>query len=103
MKKKRFVIRAQTQAMLLEDRAIFYSGPEYKPFNDEQDWYWGEKTRIIRKRFGAETKIARLQLMAYHSRKYKPFPEKMGLSSQEYTKRLVKYLIAKMLYLYTRK
>lgn len=94
---KRFVIRAQTQAMLLEDRAIFYSGPEYKPFNDEQDWYWAKKTRIIREAVpGAETKIAAVQLMAYHSRKYKPFPEKMGLlPSQEYTKRLVKYLIAK--------
>ena len=94
---KRFVIRAQTQAMLLEDRAIFYSGPEYKPFNDEQDWYWAKKTRIIREAVpGAETKIAAVQLMAYHSRKYKPFPEKMGLlPSQEYTKRLVKYLIDK--------
>lgn len=94
---KRFVIRAQTQAMLLEDRAIFYSGPEYKPFNEEQDWYWAKKTRIIREAVpGAETKIAAVQLMAYHSRKYKPFPEKMGLlPSQEYTKRLVKYLIAK--------
>ena len=94
---KRFVIRAQTQAMLLEDRAIFYSGPEYKPFNDEQDWYWAKKTRIIREAVpGAETKIAAVQLMAYHSRKYKPFPAKMGLlPSQEYTKRLVKYLIDK--------
>ena len=94
---KRFVIRAQTQAMLLEDRAIFYSGPEYKPFNDEQDWYWAKKTRIIREAVpGAETKIAAVQLMAYHSRKYKPFSEKMGLlPSQEYTKRLVKYLIDK--------
>ena len=94
---KRFVIRAQTQAMLLEDRAIFYSGPEYKPFNEEQDWYWAKKTRIIREAVpGAETKIAAVQLMAYHSRKYKPFSEKMGLlPSQEYTKRLVKYLIAK--------
>ena len=94
---KRFVIRAQTQAMLLEDRAIFYSGPEYKPFNEEQDWYWAKKTRIIREAVpGAETKIAAVQLMAYHSRKYKPFPAKMGLlPSQEYTKRLVKYLIAK--------
>lgn len=94
---KRFVIRAQTQAMLLEDRAIFYSGPEYKPFNDEQDWYWAKKTRIIREAVpGAETKIAAVQLMAYHSRRYKPFPAKMGLlPSQEYTKRLVKYLIDK--------
>ena len=94
---KRFVIRAQTQAMLLEDRAIFYSGPEYKPFNEEQDWYWAKKTRIIREAVpGAETKIAAVQLMAYHSRKYKPFPAKMGLlPSQEYTKRLVKYLIDK--------
>lgn len=94
---KRFVIRAQTQAMLLEDRAIFYSGPEYKLFNDEQDWYWAKKTRIIREAVpGAETKIAAVQLMAYHSRKYKPFPAKMGLlPSQEYTKRLVKYLIDK--------
>ena len=74
---KRFVIRAQTQAMLLEDRAIFYSGPEYKPFNDEQDWYWAKKTRIIREAVpGAETKIAAVQLMAYHSRKYKPFRRK---------------------------
>lgn len=94
---KRFVIRAQTQAMLLEDRAIFYSGPEYKPFNDEQDWYWAKKTWIIREAVpGAETKIAAVQLMAYHSRRYKPFPAKMGLlPSQEYTKRLVKYLIDK--------
>lgn len=94
---KRFVIRAQTQAMLLEDRAIFYSGPEYKLFNDEQDWYWAKKTRIIREAVpGAETKIAAVQLMAYHSRRYKPFPAKMGLlPSQEYTKRLVKYLIDK--------
>ena len=94
---KRFVIRAQTQAMLLEDRAIFYSGPEYKPFNEEQDWYWAKKTRIIREAVpGAETKIAAVQLMAYHSRRYKPFPAKMGLlPSQEYTKRLVKYLIDK--------
>ena len=94
---KRFVIRAQTQAMLLEDRAIFYSGPEDKPFNEEQDWYWAKKTRIIREAVpGAETKIAAVQLMAYHSRRYKPFPAKMGLlPSQEYTKRLVKYLIDK--------
>ena len=94
---KRFVIRAQTQAMLLEDRAIFYSGPEYKLFNDEQDWYWEKKTRKIREAVsGAETKIAAVQLMAYHSRRYKPFPAKMGLlPSQEYTKRLVKYLIDK--------
>ena len=94
---KRFVIRVQTQAMLLEDRAIFYSGPEYKLFNDEQDWYWAKKTRIIREAVpGAETKIAAVQLMAYHSRRYKPFPAKMGLlPSQEYTKRLVKYLIDK--------
>ena len=94
---KRFVIRAQTQAMLLEDRAIFYSGPEYKLFNDEQDWYWAKKTRIIREAVpGVETKIAAVQLMAYHSRRYKPFPAKMGLlPSQEYTKRLVKYLIDK--------
>ena len=103
---KRFVIRAQTQAMLLEDRAIFYSGPEYKPFNDEQDWYWAKKTRIIREAVpGAETKIAAVQLMAYHSRKYKPFPEKMGLlPSQEYTKRLVKYLIDKkdVIFVYAR-
>ena len=102
---KRFVIRAQTQAMLLEDRAIFYSGPEYKPFNDEQDWYWAKKTRIIREAVpGAETKIAAVQLMAYHSRKYKPFPAKMGLlPSQEYTKRLVKYLIDKnVIFVYAR-
>lgn len=103
---KRFVIRAQTQAMLLEDRAIFYSGPEYKPFNDEQDWYWEKKTRKIREAVsGAETKIAAVQLMAYHSRKYKPFPEKMGLlPSQEYTKRLVKYLIDKkdVIFVYAR-
>ena len=102
---KRFVIRAQTQAMLLEDRAIFYSGPEYKPFNDEQDWYWAKKTRKIREAVsGAETKIAAVQLMAYHSRKYKPFPEKMGLlPSQEYTKRLVKYLIDKnVIFVYAR-
>ena len=94
---KRFVIRAQTQAMLLEDRAIFYFCPEYKLFNDEQDWYWAKKTRIIREAVpGAETKIAAVQLMAYHSRRYKPFPAKMGLlPSQEYTKRLVKYLIDK--------
>ena len=102
---KRFVIRAQTQAMLLEDRAIFYSGPEYKPFNEEQDWYWAKKTRIIREAVpGAETKIAAVQLMAYHSRKYKPFPAKMGLlPSQEYTKRLVKYLIDKnVIFVYAR-
>lgn len=102
---KRFVIRAQTQAMLLEDRAIFYSGPEYKPFNDEQDWYWAKKTRIIREAVpGAETKIAAVQLMAYHSMKYKPFPAKMGLlPSQEYTKRLVKYLIDKnVIFVYAR-
>ena len=103
---KRFVIRAQTQAMLLEDRAIFYSDPEYKSFNDEQDWYWEKKTRKIREAVsGAETKIAAVQLMAYHSRKYKPFPEKMGLlPSQEYTKRLVKYLIDKkdVIFVYAR-
>ena len=102
---KRFVIRAQTQAMLLEDRAIFYSGPEYKPFNEEQDWYWAKKTRIIREAVpGAETKIAAVQLMAYHSGKYKPFPAKMGLlPSQEYTKRLVKYLIDKnVIFVYAR-
>ena len=34
---KRFVIRAQTQAMLVDDPSTFYSGPEYKPVIDEQD------------------------------------------------------------------